>query len=102
MGFLTAGAAGALEMIARKLKGLRTAATTTGARFGDESRIEQGIKLEDTARFGMRSQLGSSRAFGSTNDIQDIPSITRGGTGTTTPGSNENSESQCMNTTDEV
>jgi hypothetical protein len=92
---LTLVATEALTRIVCKLKELQTAATRR-CNVADENRAEQGIHLENMDGSGMRNRLASGQASGSTNDNPDSPSTTSGDSGTMTPGSDENLESQGM------
>jgi hypothetical protein len=98
---LAAVVAGALAKIVRKLRELRAAATR-GCNVADDNRAEQGIPLENMDRSGMKNRLTSGQASGSANDNPESPSTTSGESGTITPGSDENSESQGMSAVHEV
>jgi hypothetical protein len=98
MASLAAVAGGTLAKIVRKLKELRA---TTSRRYNvaDENSAEQGLPLENMESFGMRNRLGTDQASGSSNENPDSPTATTSGeSGTLTPGSDENSDNQGMNT----
>jgi hypothetical protein len=82
-----------LAKVVRQLREPRTAGPRR-RNVADENRAEQGVPLEEMDEFGLRNRLASSQASGSANDNPNSPSTTSGGSGTLTPGSDENLERQ--------
>ena len=96
---LAAGIPNALAKTVQELKELR-AATTRGSNVADENSAEQGVQLEEMDGSGMRNRLASGLASGqasrSADDNPDSPSTTSGDSGTLTPGTDDNLETQGM------
>jgi hypothetical protein len=93
MASLTVVAAGVLAEIVCKLKGLHKVASKRNG-VADDNRAEQGMPLENMETSGMRNRLGSGQASASANDNPESPSTASGESGTLTPRSEDNSESQ--------